>query len=300
MILSFLVSGCAAKAPARDMAEYRGVEGIALPSQPEYKSEESRQAVSLKPSGSIATDVERMVIKNANLTMAVDDPAASMDRIARMAEEMGGFVVSANVYQMTLDSGVEVPRASITVRVPAEKLTDAIAQIKQETKQPVIRENISSQDITGEYTDLESRLRNLEAAEKQLQGILEKATRTQDVLDVFNQLTQVREQIEVIKGQMKYYAEAAALSSISVELMPNEAVQPLTIGRWQPVGVAKDALQALINTVRVLVNIGIWLVLFVAPVLLIVLGPPFLVVRFFLRRRARKMLAKASSSSPNG
>ena len=66
--------------------------------------------------------IERIVIKNANLTISVSDPSKSMVTISKMAEDMGGFVVSANVYKETLSSGAEVPRASITVRVPAEKV----------------------------------------------------------------------------------------------------------------------------------------------------------------------------------
>ena len=208
-------------------------------------------------SASLPADASRLVIKNASLSIYVDDPSQSMDRISRMAEAMEGFVVTANLTQMVLDSGVTVPRASITVRVLAERLDEALTTIKAETNQPVINETISSQDVTSEYTDLQSRLRNLEAAEQQLQNIMDQATKTEDVLSVYNQLVSVREQIEVIKGQILYYEQSAALSSVSVELTANQAAQPLKIGGWQPVGVAKDALQILIRTVQALVNIGI-------------------------------------------
>jgi hypothetical protein len=76
------------------------------------------------------------------------------------------------------------------------------------------------------------------------------ANRTEDVLNVYNQLTQVREQIEVTKGQIQYYEQSAALSSISVELVPDASVQPLTIAGWEPGGVAKEALQALITGLK--------------------------------------------------
>ena len=65
---------------------------------------------------------------------------------------------------------------------------------------------------------------------------MEEATKTEDVLSVFNQLTQVREQIEVIKGQMQYYEQSAALSSISVELYANAAVQPVIHRRLAAIG----------------------------------------------------------------
>ncbi len=240
--------------------------------------------------------VERMVIKNASLSIAVDDPEASMDRISALAEELGGYVVSAYMYQTTLESGAKVPHASISIRIPAENLDEVLLTVKAETTQPVISENVDSQDVTADYVDLSSRLTNLEAAEAQLQQIMEDAVRTEDVLSVYSQLTSVREQIEVIRGQMKYYEESAALSMVSVELVANEAVQPLTIGGWQPVGVAKSAVQALINTVKWLANAGIWIAIFVLPVALLVFGPPALIVWAILRRRAKRR--KAAQTPP--
>ena len=239
--------------------------------------------------------VERMVVKNANLSIAVDDPPAAMERITKMAEEMGGFVVNANLYQTTLASGIEVPHASISVRVPAEQLNEALRKIKAETQQPVISETITSQDVADDYTDLQSRLVNLEAAEKQLQSIMDEANKTEDVLNVFNQLTQVREQIEVIKGQMQYYEQSAALSIVSVELYANEAVQPVTIGGWQPKGVALQALQALVNTLKFLATAAIWIVILVLPVLVVVFLPPALIIMAVLRARKRR---KAKAALP--
>jgi hypothetical protein len=242
------------------------------------------------------TAIERLVIKNASLSIAVDNPEASMDHISALAEELGGYVVSAYMYQTTLESGAKVPHASVSIRIPAERLDEVLQTIKAETTQPVLSENIDSQDVTADYVDLSSRLTNLEAAEVQLQQIMEDAVRTEDVLAVYSQLTSVREQIEVIRGQMKYYEEAAALSMVSVELVANEAVQPLTIGGWQPVGVAKSAVQALINTVKWLANAGIWIAIFVLPVALLVFGPPALIVWAIMRRRAKRR--KAAQTPP--
>ncbi len=225
-----------------------------------------------------ATSTDRLVIKNATLSMAVDDPLKSMDTISHMAEDMGGFVVNADMYQQTLNNGAKVPQVSMTIRVPAAKLDEALTTIKKETTQPVISENESSQDVTAEYTDLNSRLTNLEAAEKQLQEIMASATKTEDVLSVYSQLVSVREQIELIKGQMKYYEQSAALSSISLQLFANAAVQPITIAGWQPGGVAREALQSLINTLQSLANFGIRLVILYVPTLLVILVPIGLII----------------------
>lgn len=243
---------------------------------------------------------ERIVVKNASLEIVVDSPDASMQSISNMAEEMGGFVVSANLYQTRTSDGQEVPRASITIRIPAEKLDEALAKIEAESDRLPINKNINSQDVTSEYTDLESRLTNLEAAETQLMEIMESANRTEDVLNVFDQLTQVRGQIEVLKGQMQYIENSAKLSAISVELIPNEVIQPISIGGWEPVGVIKDAIQYLIWALQGLVNIAIWVVLFILPIVLIIGLPLFLIIRGVRnrRRKAEEKAAEGGQESP--
>ena len=282
LLFALLLVGCSSPAAA-PMMEEGGYAGA--PEQPM-----ERESISYDSSGNYAPasapdpSIERIVIKNASQTIVVDDPVKSMEAISRLADEMGGFVVSANMYQQTLESGIEVPRASITIRIPAEKLDDGLSRIKSESKEDPLSENISSQDVTSEYTDLQSRLRNLESAEAKLTEIMQSAVETEDVLSVYNQLVSVREQIEVIKGQIKYYEESAALSAVSVDLLANEAVQPLTIGGWQPVGVAKDAIQSLINTLKFLANAVIWIIIYILPVLVVIYFVFVLPIRFVWRR----------------
>ncbi len=287
-VLALALAACAgARAPTTSERGFADGEstGGAAPGAPQAAPQEEGPVSNSSYSGQVP-EVRRLVITNASLSLAVEDPEAAMIRIAAMVEGMGGFVVSSRLSQVPLESGAEVPQVSMTVRVPAERLDEALDKIKEETDRPILSENTDSQDVTKEYTDLDSRLRNLEAAEAQLQKIMEDATDTENVLQVYNELKNVREQIEVIKGQMQYYEQSAALSAISVDLMANEAIQPLSIGGWQPGGVARDAIQALINGVKVLANIAIWVVLFVLPMLLLV-ASPFVVLFFLLRRRGR-------------
>jgi len=237
-------------------------------------------------SGSAIDAVERIVIKNADLSIVVEDPIVSMETISQMAEEMGGFMVSSNTYKTTTRSGLEVPNASITVRVPAEKLDEALTRIKalvEDQELDILNESVSGQDVTSEVTDLESRLRNLQAAETQLLDIMENADTTEDVINIFRELTSIREEIEVLQGQIKYYRESASLSAISVYIQAKEALEPITIAGWQPGLEAQKALQALVEGGQALVNIVIWLAIFVLP-LAAVIGLPI----YFIVKAARK------------
>ena len=238
--------------------------------------------------------MERLVIRNANLVIVVEDPSASASAINELAEQMGGYVVSLNVYQSTYGDGLSATYASTTIRVPAERLNEALDIIKEGTVE-VRSENISGQDVTQEYTDLESQLRNLEAAEEDLREIMGSLTKAEDVLRVYENLRQVRQEIEIIKGRMQYFEQSARLSAISAELLPDVVSQPLQIWRWQPEGTAKEALQALIKALQFLANATIWIVIYALPVLLL-LSIPFWVIRWIIiRRRARKVTPESEN-----
>ncbi len=236
-------------------------------------------------------NTERIVIKNANLSIVVEEPIDSMETIGAMAEEMGGFIVNSHSYKTTTSSGLEVPTASITVRVPAEKLDEALEAIKalvEDKDLDILSEDVSGQDVTGEVTDLESRLRNLEAAEEQLLEIMDSAYDTEDVITIFRELTYIREEIEVIQGQIKYYRESASLSAISVNLQAKEALEPITIGGWEPGLEVQKALQALVEGGKYLVNMLIWLVLFAIPILAVIFLPVYFLLKYLRKRKMKK------------
>lgn len=236
---------------------------------------------------------DRLVIQNADLTIVVADVNARVKSIQDMASSMGGFVVSANVYQVSASDGSPVPQAQIVVRVPQAQLNNAIDLIKQNTVE-VKSETRSGQDVTDQYVDLQSRLTAKQAAEDQLLKIMQNATKTQDVLDVYAQLQQIESDIEVLKGQIKYMEQAAALSALSVTIIAEDTVKPIEVGGWKPAGVARDAIQSLIDFEQSFANFLITFVLLVLPVLITIAIPlvlAFLLLRWLIRR-TRKPVAK--------
>lgn len=233
-----------------------------------------------------ATAVERLVIQNADLTIVVSDVEARMSEIQKMAEEMGGFVVSSNLYQGYTSDYTPVPEGSLTIRVPAENLDEALDRIKQDAVE-VQNESRSGTDVTAEYVDLKSRLKTYEAAERELTELMENAQDTDEVVNIFNQLMYYREQIEIIKGQIKYYEEAAALSAVSIRLVAEETIKPVTIGKWEPKGVALEAIQDLLDFWKGFVDFMIRFVIYTLPVLVTVAVPfylAFLGVRWVFRK----------------
>ncbi len=237
-----------------------------------------------------AASVERIVIQNADLAIVVSDVEGRMKEIQLMAEQMGGFVVSSSLYQSYTSNYVEVPGAQVIIRVPAEKLEEALEQIKKDVVE-VQNEARSGQDVTAEYVDLKSRLKNYEDAETQLNAILKNAKNSEELVNIFNQLVFYREQIEILKGQINYYDEAAALSAISVSIIAEETIQPIEIGGWEPKGVARDAIQDLLYFWQNFVNFLIRFFLKILPQW-ITIGIPLYLVFIGGRALYRKMSGK--------
>jgi hypothetical protein len=242
---------------------------------------------------------DRLVIQNADLSIVVADVSARVKAIQDMATSMGGFVVSANIYQVQATDGSQVPQAQITVRVPQQQLNTALDLIKQNTVE-VKNETRSGQDVTDQYVDLQSRLTAKQAAEDQLVKIMQNATKTQDVLDVYAQLQQVQSDIEVLKGQIKYMEQSAALSAISVTIIAEATVKPIQVGGWKPVGVARDAIQSLVDFEQGFANFLIVAVLFILP-MLITIGVPlvlaFLLLRWILRKTRKPRVQAADPAA---
>lgn len=268
---------------SRDLGYGGGAPAATMaPAAAEAPAADSFGADQSQEAGNRAAQVqERLVIKNADLAIVVKDPRARMQEISAMAQEFGGFVVSSNIYQST-SLGKEVPEANVVIRVRSERFDEALDRIK-EGAVDVDYENRFGEDVTNAYVDLQSQLKAKEAAEAKLLEIMDQATRAEDVLAIYLQVQSVQTEIEVLKGQIKYYEESAALSAISVRLIAEESTQPLQVGPWSIKGAAKEAIQDLILFVQNFAEFLIRFVLYTLPALILIGIPLFLV---FLAGRA--------------
>jgi hypothetical protein len=298
-LAAFLITGCGSyRSGNRSLTDTEKFSGLPSDSQGSGGGAEAPQAAPLAPGmpeggGQQAAAIERLVIQNADLAIVVADVDARMKAVEALAVKLGGYVVSTRKYQTYANNGAEVPEAEVTIRVPAERLDEALDSIKTDVIE-IQSESRTGQDVTAEYVDLQSRLKNLEATESQLVKIMEQATRAEDALNVFNQLTSIREQIELVKGQMKYYEESAALSAVSLRIIAEQTLQPIEIAGWKPSGVAREAIQDLVYFVQGFADFLIRLVLLVLPALVLIAIPVYLIllglralVRRFRRPKSR-------------
>lgn len=284
LMLIFLLVGCAARSSQE--------ESPSIPAEPPRvemdtgKSAETGQELASQSMG--AEPMERLVVKRAEMRVSVADPAEAMRTVVQLAESMQGYVVNSNQWNST-NNGQTYISASVMVRVPAERLDEMMQKVRELAADPktgVLSESVTGEDVTAEYVDSQARLRNLQAAEAQLVELLDQAPDLEYTLDIFKELTEIRSQIEVLEGRIKYLEESAALSALSVEFVAEASLQPLQIGPWKPAGVAKEAIQTLVKVAQ---DVGTALIKFV------IIWVPFLLpiglIVYFVRKGAKKRKA---------
>jgi hypothetical protein len=236
------------------------------------------QAQSQQPPG------QRLVIKSANITVQVERVAEVEAILRARAEQLGGYVVSVQT------SGSDAAMTSvITFRVPAERFDEALSGVEGLAHR-VLSRGVSGDDVTEEFVDLSSRLRNLEATRDRLLELLARADQVDDALQVNQALSDVQGQIEQIQGRMKYLRESAAFSTISAELRPVPAT-PSIINEdsWQPLLVAREALSGLVSFGQSLASLAI---------VLLVWSPVWLTLLLAGRWGLRQIRARRSSRIP--
>ena len=169
------------------------------------------ESVETPPGQGVATLVQqkRIIVRTVDMGIEVDDVGESIDAIGGLAEEMGGWLVSS--------SHAEEHRGFVSVRVPAERLEEAILRLRA-MAQDVKSEITSSRDVTDEYYDIQARLTNLEATEGALIKLLDRAEKVEDALSIQKSLSEVQGNIERLQGRIKLLEQTAAYSLINVSL----------------------------------------------------------------------------------
>ena len=173
---------------------------------------------------------KRIIIYTVDMTLEIVDVATSVDEVGAMAREMGGWIVST--------SRAERHVGFISIRVPAERLDEAVARLRGMAVD-VQAENASSRDVTDEYVDLTSRLGNLEATETALLRLFDRAATVEEALDVQRTLSNVQGEIEVIKGRINFLEQTSAFSLINVTLVLEPQDMEIDAGGDQIAGVGQ-------------------------------------------------------------
>jgi len=104
----------------------------------------------------------------------------------------------------------------LVVRVPSKNFDLFLADVSKGVTY-FDNKDISSQDVTEEYIDIDARLKAKKVLEARYLELLKKATKVSEMLEIEAQLSAIREEIEAKEGQLRYMQSQISMSTITIE-----------------------------------------------------------------------------------
>jgi len=221
----------------------------------------SNPAVGTEASTAQAQTFDRMVIRTAQLQLEVADIDQALAQVRQIAQQGGGIVSASNTRIERVDDK-ERTIADLTIQVRSDAADAALGALRGLGK--VTTETSGSQDVTEEYVDLDSNLRNLQASEAAILRLMDRAQRIEDIVSLQRELTNIRGQIERIQGRKRYLERRTDMATISLSLrLPApEGSRPLSGGAWDPLAFAARGWAASLAVLRGFAEVVILVVSF--------------------------------------
>lgn len=168
------------------------------------------QAGESKPKPGVDTPAKpavasQLLVYTADVRVAVQEVSKAIDAVEKLAKERGGYLVSRE------DN-------SITIRVPSAKFDLALDELGKLGE--VLHRNVSIEDVTDLYFDMQVRMKNLEIVKNRLEELLKKAATVDEALAVQRELERVTSALESMRGKLKLLTELVLFSTITVAFEP--------------------------------------------------------------------------------
>jgi uncharacterized protein YneF (UPF0154 family) len=226
-----------------------------------------------------AIAIEKRVIKTGNIDMRVNSVENAINEIRTITLAHGGDEVSSDISKNdTYKSGF------IMVKVPVNQYAQTFEDIKK-VAPLVTDESSQSQDVTTEFIDLESRIKNKKEHEARLRSFFRKAEEVDELIQVERELARVRTEIEQMEGQMKYLKAQTQYSTINASLVEESSI--VVSDSWRPLQVIKDSFNTLIKKTTNLLNLTIRFTIVSLPFIVL-----FVILAWFLYFTAKHIFSK--------
>jgi len=236
-------------------------------------------AVVAPENDTIIQNQDKKVIKTGTIDMRVNSVETAIGEIKIIALQNNGDEVSSD-----FSKNNSYKEGYIVIKVPVNQYTKTFEQIKKIA--PIVtHESSQTQDVTAQFIDLESRIKNKKDHENQLRSFFDKAEEVDELIQIESELARVRTEIEQMEGQLKYLKDQTQYSTINITLFEDAAV--VVSDSWRPMQVVKDSFNTLIEKSTTLLNSVIRFTITSLPFIIL-----FIVIVWFLYFTAKHIFGK--------
>lgn len=161
--------------------------------------------------------IERKIIRTGNVTFETSNLGKTKAFLNQLASGLQCYIASDNQYK----SGDRIEEEMV-LRIPAQNFDTLLLLLEKEAHY-FEQKNISSQDVTEEYVDVEIRIKNKKALEIRYNDLLKSTRNVKEIMEVERQINEVREQIEQAEGRLKYLGNQTSFSTLTIHFYERTA-----------------------------------------------------------------------------
>ena len=221
----------------------------------------------------------RLVIQESNASLLVKDVVDSRNKILAYTNASGGYMISS-----ATESPEEAPYATISIRIPTDKLQAALDYFHSLSIK-VVSENLVGRDVTDQYVDIDKRIATYEKTKVKYEQILDQATTISDITNLTREIINIQSQIDSLKGQQESLKQNASLARLTIYLSTDEIALPYAPSEtFRPAVIFKLAVRSLVGFLRDLATYVIWIGVYAViwiPILILIM-----VIRKWMKKRS--------------
>ncbi|MEN8234853.1 MAG: DUF4349 domain-containing protein [Actinomycetota bacterium] len=145
-------------------------------------------------------------------------------QLRSIAQDLGGYITAGETHLQEIDD-VQYTVGWLTMRIPVDRFDDALNRVDGLGERLSL--NVSSQDVTEEYVDLEGRLRYWKSQEEFYSRLMDEATDIDDLVTIQTRMQDVLLNIEQIEGRLRYLDSRTSFSTLTVGLTEVPGEMPI-------------------------------------------------------------------------
>ncbi len=278
-------STAAAEAKAPEMAA--GAEDVYL-AENDYAAEEGIETAAADGGETVSVASNRKLIKDVYMDVETGDFDKLLATVEGRVDALGGYIENMNVHNGSGAYGKSLKGASLTIRIPKDKLGQFVTEVSEYSN--VVSRSENTQDVTMQYVDLESHKKALAIEQERLLELLERAETMEDIIAIEERLSQVRYEIESMESQLRTYDNLVDFSTVTLSISEVEVLTPTKEETaWEKM--SKGFVASMNSLGKGLKNAFIWFVICLPYLMfwaVIVVAIVF-IVRAVGRRKAKKL-----------
>lgn len=212
LLLLLSLTACGASAPTMENTAADKYYDAPAEGAPEFgRTENGSESVS-----ATVLPANRKLIRTIRMNAETEDLTALLDSLTARIAELGGYVETKEQYNGSAYSGYRHRNLSVTVRIPADKADEFVAQVGKNAN--VVSSSETVEDVTLQYVDTESQVKALETEQERLMELLAQAESLDDILLIEGRLTDVRYELERYASYLRTLENQISYATVYIDI----------------------------------------------------------------------------------